>query len=52
MYAAGVMPDVASVARNPHWFDVTALWQMPQGNVGLRGPGLSSMSCMNRSRQM
>ena len=35
-----------------HWFDVTALWQIPQGNLGLRGPGLSSMSCMNRSRQM
>ena len=36
----------------PQWFDVTALWLMPQGNLGLRGPGLSSISCMNRSRQM
>ena len=36
----------------PHWFDVIALWQMPQGNLVLRGPGLSSMSCMNRSMQM
>ena len=27
--------------ETPRWFDVTALWQMLQGNLGLRGPGFT-----------
>ena len=34
----------------PHWLDVTVLCHMPHGNLGLRGPGLTFMSCMFRSR--
>ena len=34
----------------PHCLHVTALRHMPHRNLGLRGPGLGSMSCIMRSR--
>ena len=36
----------------PHCLGGTALWHKPQGNLGLRGPGLISMSCIIRIRLM
>ena len=48
------MPGVAGVARNPTLSGCNGLvmWHMPQGNLGLRGPGLISMSCIIRMRLM